>query len=350
MDIALSVVSYLCVAFVVLPIVKSDFWIFRSLEYSRFQNFLLCALLVLLWLFKGLIFNNGLSWLPFLLNVLCLIYLAIKISPYTTLRKKEVLNIGKRDAKQELKLLNANVLQTNTAFDNLIAQINECNPDIVLLLETDHQWQKAIQILKNYYPYHVEVPQDNTYGMLLYSKYELQDTAVNFLVKSDIPSITGKIILPSGEKIKLWCLHPEPPVPGESLTSTAKDKELSIVALKAKDCELPVIVMGDLNDVAWSYTTSLFTKTSGLLDVRKGRGFYSTFSAHHWFVRFPLDYIFCSAEFGFIAMKRLPKNGSDHFPIFTHLMLDKAIKSKQVKEKPDATVMEEAKEKATQSI
>ena len=205
-------------------------------------------------------------------------------------------------------------------------------------------------VLKQDYPYTIEVPQDNTYGMLFYSKYRLEDARVNFLVKGDIPSIKCEVVLPDGEKIQLWGLHPEPPVPGESLTSTAKDKELSIVALQVKDSTLPVIVMGDLNDVAWSYTTSLFTKTSRLLDVRRGRGFYSTFSAHHWFVRFPLDYIFFSADFGFIAMKRLPENGSDHFPIFTHLLLQPSIKQMQEKEKANNEDLEEAERKARKTI
>ncbi|WP_017257821.1 endonuclease/exonuclease/phosphatase family protein [Pedobacter arcticus] len=350
MDLALSVVSYLCVAFVVLPMVKSDFWIFRSLEYSRFQNFLLCVVLVVLWLIDGLIFSGEINWLPAVLNFVCMVYLAVKISPYTTIRKKEVLDIKNRNTDRELKLVNANVLQTNKAYSNLIGQIQETNPDLVLLLETDRDWQQATQVLKQDYPHTVEVPQSNTYGMLLYSKLELEEAKIEFLVKNDIPSITAKIVLPSGEKVKLWCLHPEPPVPGESLTSTAKDKELSIVALKVKESELPVIVMGDLNDVAWSDTTSLFTKTSKLLDVRKGRGFYSTFSAHHWFIRFPLDYIFCSSNFGFVAMKRLKKNGSDHFPIFTHLMLDESLKPVQQKAHPDADVIDEAKEKASQAV
>ena len=108
--------------------------------------------------------------------------------------------------------------------------------------------------------------------------------------------------------------------------------------------------MGDLNDVAWSDTTSLFTKTSGLLDVRKGRGFYSTFSAHHWFIRFPLDYIFCSSDFGFIKMERLKYNGSDHFPIFTHLVYQPNLKQVQKNEKPDKDTLEEAKEKSTQEV
>lgn len=350
MDIILNITSYLCVAFVLLPMVKSDFWIFRSLEYSRFQNFLLCAFVVLIWLFKGLVFTGGIQWLPFGLNIACMAYLAVKIAPYTIIWKKEVLDLKNKDASRELKLINANVLQTNKCYDKLIAQIKNCDPHLVLLLETDHDWQNAMQVLKEKYPYYVEVPQDNTYGMLLYSKYELENVKVDFLVKDDVPSISCKVILPSKEKVQLWGLHPEPPVPGESLTSTAKDKELSIIALKAKECNLPVIVMGDLNDVAWSYTTSLFTETSGLLDVRKGRGFYSTFSAHHWFVRFPLDYIFCSADFGFIAMMRLAKNGSDHFPIFTHLMLNPSTKSVQKKEEPDAEVMEESEEKAKQPV
>lgn len=349
MDTVVVIASYLCVLFVVLPIVKSDFWIFRVLEYSRFQNFLLCTFIVC-FLIINWQYSGQLLVLPFCLNIICWIYLLIKILPYTLFWKKEVRKVVIRQAAKELKLLNANVLQHNKAFSRLLKQIDNCKPDLILLLETDVQWQSAMAPLKKEYPHTIEVPQDNTYGMLFYSKYPLEDAQINFLVKQDIPSISCKVKLKDGDKIQLWGLHPEPPVPGESLTSTAKDKELSIVALKAKDCNLPVIVMGDLNDVAWSYTTSLFTKTSGLLDVRKGRGFYSTFSAHHWFVRFPLDYIFCSPDFGFITMKRLQKNGSDHFPIFTHLILDPSLKQKQKKEQPNKTVLKEAAEKATEEI
>ena len=122
------------------------------------------------------------------------------------------------------------------------------------------------------------------------------------------------------------------------------------VALKAKKCELPCIVFGDLNDVAWSHTTELFRKTSELLDPRRGRGFYSTFSAHHWFIRYPLDYIFCSKHFSLINMHRMPKNGSDHFATLTHLSLRKDLQKKQEPPKADKEEMAEARELANQPV
>ncbi len=113
---------------------------------------------------------------------------------------------------------------------------------------------------------------------------------------------------------------------------------------------LPQIVFGDLNDVAWSHTTELFRKTSELLDPRRGRGFYSTFSAHSWFVRYPLDYIFCSKEFGLVNMERMPKNGSDHFATLTHLVLRHDLKKEQEPPKADEKELDEAHELATQKV
>ena len=115
------------------------------------------------------------------------------------------------------------------------------------------------------------------------------------------------------------------------------------VALKARDCKLPCIVFGDLNDVAWSHTTELFRKTSELLDPRRGRGFYPTFSAHSWLMRFPLDYIFCSPHFSLIKMRRMPKNGSDHFATFTHLAF-MGIEEEQEPPSADQEELQEAKE------
>lgn len=348
MEICLAVVSLFLITTVFLSLIRKDFWVFKVLEYPRLQKLVLIIIVAGCWLFvwpvQELFYKMILGGL-----FLSIIYLLYKIWPYTPFSKKEMQRVSPGDSKNEFKVFSANVFQDNHNYKKLLKQIKDSDPDIIFLLETNSAWANATKQLKKDYPYELSAPLENTYGLLFYSRFKLENAKIVYLVKKDIPSIEAVVILPSGKKIQLWGLHPEPPVPGESLYSTAKDKEIMKVALKAKACKLPCIVMGDLNDVAWSYTTELFRKTSELLDPRRGRGFYNTFSAHYWLIRFPLDYIFCSEEFGLISMRRMPKNGSDHFATLTHIALKPDLKQ-QDSPKADKKELNEAKKLASQPL
>lgn len=350
MKIFLAILSLIVIVAVFLSRIRNDFWIFKVLEYPRFQKLIVAVFVLACWI----VFWHPESVFEKILVIALsasIIYLAYKIWPYTVLSKKEMIKVVDRESDGSFVLFAANVLQDNQEYDRLLNQVKATNPDIVFLVETNSAWANAARkALDKSYPYQLLCPLENTYGLLFYSRLELEDEKLLFRVKDDIPSIEAVVKLPSGRKFQLYGLHPEPPVPGESLTSTAKDKELMKVALQVKETKLPCLVIGDLNDVAWSYTTELFRKTSELLDPRRGRGFYSTFSAHSWFVRFPLDYVFCSKEFGLISMKRMPKNGSDHFATLTHLAITKVAEKKQEAPAADPDELEEAKEIAAQPL
>jgi endonuclease/exonuclease/phosphatase (EEP) superfamily protein YafD len=103
----------------------------------------------------------------------------------------------------------------------------------------------------------------------------------------------------------------------------------------AKEYPGPSIVFGDLNDVAWSYTTKLFLKSSELLDPRVGRGTYSTFNAHYPLLRWPLDHFFVSSHFHLVDMKVEKQIGSDHFPISICLTLTQQQDSEKLKADAD---------------
>jgi endonuclease/exonuclease/phosphatase (EEP) superfamily protein YafD len=81
------------------------------------------------------------------------------------------------------------------------------------------------------------------------------------------------------------------------------------------------VVVGDLNDVAWSRTSSLFRRVAGMGDPRVGRGLYPTFNARYPLLRWPLDHLFVSPHFELIQIDVLPDIGSDHFAIFFRLCL-----------------------------
>jgi endonuclease/exonuclease/phosphatase (EEP) superfamily protein YafD len=119
--------------------------------------------------------------------------------------------------------------------------------------------------------------------------------------------------------VRLHVVHPAPPAPGENDESTERDVELLLLARSLAGSEERIIVAGDLNDVAWSATTRLFRQISGLLDLRIGRGLYNTFSADHWYARWPLDHFFVSSHFKAIDIQRLAHIGSDHFPLLVEL-------------------------------
>jgi endonuclease/exonuclease/phosphatase (EEP) superfamily protein YafD len=326
--IVLLVLGYAIVLVSLIPLVRKDNWVFRVFEYPRSQKLLLNAIILLVFTFVArwdslhdIIFST----------VLCLnlFYLLYQVVPYTVVGRKQMKKQKQSETGKYFKLLICNVYQYNRRSDLCLACIQEHDPDLLLLVETDEWWNEQLSALRDIYTHNVLKPLNNTYGMLLHSRFELMDPQVKYLVESDVPSIHTRVRLPSGDVFRLYCLHPRPPIPQESARSTERDGELLIVARDAKESDIPVVVAGDLNDVAWSYTTELFLKTSELLDPRRGRGFFNTFHADHWFLRWPLDHVFCSRHFLLRDLKRLKPMGSDHFPILVELGLPaKAEKQK----------------------
>ena len=311
-------------------LIRRDEWWFRGADFPRLQ-----ILFVGLVALAGLLFINA-EWTSvrelLLLGVIAAVAYQLKmVLPYTPVWKKQVLHVrqDQLNVEQQISLLVANVLTPNHKYHLLLEQINRLQPDVVLTLETDQVWQEALKPIEADYPYRVAVPQDNLYGMHLYSRLPLADTEVKFILSDETPSIHATIRLRSGLSVQLYCLHPKPPSPTEAKDSTLRDAELLIVGDQIKDIDESCIVMGDLNDVAWSRTTRLFQRISGLLDPRVGRYFMNTFHADYPLLRWSLDHIFHSTDFGLVEMKRLPHIGSDHFPIYVVLQTGRIFEQKQ---------------------
>jgi endonuclease/exonuclease/phosphatase (EEP) superfamily protein YafD len=274
------------------------------------------------------------------------VYLSFLVYPFTPLAPKRMLSAPVSDEQEVLSLLVSNVYQYNRHAGDCLRLYKRINPDIILLLETDSWWVDQLKELESTYPYRLLHPLENTYGIALYSRLPLSEETIRFVVEKDIPSVYARVTLRSGQPVQFFGLHPTPPVPQENPRSTERDKEILLIGKEAKKCSIPVIVAGDLNDVAWSYTTDLFLKTSGLLDPRMGRGFFNTFDARYPLLRFPLDHVFMSKDFTVVDLKRLPNCGSDHFPMYIKVQYNR--RAREVQEEPEASAAE--KELAEEKI
>lgn len=338
----LQIIGAIAVILTLAPFLAMNYWWIRIFDFPHVQ-LTIFTFLALLFYFIRFDINDKKDYVFITVLASCFIFQLGKIYPYTALAGVEVLKNSKNDDQNSISIFTINVLENNTQYHKVLKEIEKFNPDIIILVETNERWKSEIapKIDANFV-YRVEKPQSNTYGMLMYSKYKLIEPQIKFLVDDEIPSIHTMVELPSGQQIMLYAIHPTPPTPQHSPTSTDRDGEMQMIAKLAKEGKLPVIVGGDFNDVAWSETTSLFQNVSGLLDPRKGRGFFNTYHAEYFFLRWPLDHLFISEEFRLMDISVGSNVGSDHFPYFAKLSFEPKSAALQKKDEPTKKEMKQS--------
>ncbi len=328
-------------------LLKYDVWWIRAFDFIHTQLAFSVSVLLLIGLF-----TYDSSWLQtsvLVLLALTLGYHLWLIIPFTQLHTKQVLPSALTQKENMIRVMVTNVYQYNTEYNQLIEVVQKIKPDIALFVETDKTWVDALDVLGDHFPNKIAYPLDNTYGMVLYSALTITSSKVCFLVEDDIPSFEVTVKLPSGVAVDIYATHPQPPSPTENERSTERDAELLQIAKKVKERDNPTLVIGDLNDVAWSHTTRLFKRISGLLDPRIGRGLFNTFHAKIPLIRFPLDHIFSSHHFTLEKIERLPHCNSDHFPIFIELWYEPIEKSKENIKIADNEDQKEAAQKISEA-
>lgn len=319
----LQALGLLAVLLTLLPFVAADYWWIRMFDYPHVQLTIFTLVALLVYFFR---FDIK-SWRDYaFVGVLgvCFLFQLLKIYPYTPFSDVQVENNERIDPGNTFSLLVSNVLQKNKEYDRVLDEVLTMDPDVVIFTETNAEWQKNLKPALNRfgYSYQIEMPLDNTYGMLLYSRLKLVHPEVQFLLEDSIPSMHTKMETPSGATVELHVIHPTPPLPPHDESSTDRDAQMMMVAKMARNSKFPVIVAGDFNDVAWSESTSLFQNVSGLLDPRIGRGFFNTYNANSWLMRWPLDHLFVSEEFRVMDLELGNDVESDHFPLYAKLSLE----------------------------
>lgn len=306
-------ITLLCLTATLMPLIPSPYWWIRIFDFTRLQ----VAVLSLVATALVMRFRPAYWAVQAGLLAGAVFYQASYITDYTPLKPTQAKSASDIRAKNRVRLLVCNIRMENRDAVAFVDLVRRTQPDLVLVNEPDAWWTEQLRALHPKYPHRLLYPLPNTYGMGLFSRFPLLDSRVRFLVEPDVPSLWTAVRLPTGNTFDLYCLHPRPPKPGTQ--SYERDAELLLVGRHLRQTNRPAVVAGDMNDVGWSRTSRLFQRYSGLVDPRRGRGLYNTYSTFVPLFRYPLDHVFYSDVFGLLKLERLPSVGSDHFPMLVEL-------------------------------
>lgn len=248
--------------------------------------------------------------------LICAVFNGIYIFPYyfsDNYQAKDVPTIN-------LKLMLANVEAKNKSNDKLIESVESANPDIVILQEMTEKWWKQIQSLTVNYPHFKALPRSGGSGLVLLSRFPIEEANVLQLDESTHPAIFAKINL-EGTTLSLLTLHPPTPMRSDKFTN--RNKQFAESALIMKAAPNPKLLIGDLNVTMWSPYFADLIEESGLRDVRKGRGIYPSW---HSFLpgslRIPIDHCLIGEGIEVSDVGLGDYTGSDHFPLIVNLKIE----------------------------
>ena len=295
----------------------------KYLDFPRIQFFIISLFLLII---AAIVIKKWL-WYDYLLSVLLCVGLIINGSyliNYTVFVSKKVpsaLEITKADIT--FSMLLSNVKMSNKKTKPLLDLVEKMEPDLILTMEVNKWWNEKLKVLEKTYPYSQHTINEVTYGMILFSKFPLENVQVNYLQNKNVPSFEITLVLPNDKKIIIHAIHPVPPTHFKNLPDNKgqNEKALDKLGRKVISAKLSIVVAGDFNDVVWSHVNEITGTQDILFDVRVGRGFYNSFNAENFLIRWPLDHIFVTKEFRLNKLERLSDIGSDHFPMFIELVL-----------------------------
>lgn len=304
----------LLLAITILPITDSQEWWIRVMAFPRIQILAGAAGIVLLCLFLA----PRLRTPALLVALACLGFQAWKIFPYTPLASKEVHLAPPGD--NQLRLMAANVLMENRDYRAVAELIRREAPDVVFLMETDQKWIDALRPVLGDYKTVLTEPQDNHYGLAFATNLEVLYARLLDIGDVDKPTLYAEMKSNDGRVFRFIGLHPPPPVPGQD--TDIRDAKTAYAARFARKSGVPVVLMGDFNDAAWSHIAQRFKRIGGYLDPRIGRGPLPSFDATHPILRFPIDQLYMTPDVALVDFHRGEKVGSDHFPMFATVRMD----------------------------
>jgi endonuclease/exonuclease/phosphatase (EEP) superfamily protein YafD len=216
-----------------------------------------------------------------------------------------------------IRVASINVWRDNKDGERIAEMLREAKVDVVLLMEVNASWMERLAPLRGYLPYVVELPQDDCFGIALFSRIPLDDARIEWTTSGLTPAIFARLTL-GHRAIRLLGLHPVPPV--SALQWSWRNDQLADAARIAAATKEPLLVFGDFNATPWNVHLRAWTRGGGLqIPPALWHPSWPAFAPRP--LRIPIDLVLASHHWRYTDYHTLAGIGSDHLPVLAELAL-----------------------------
>jgi endonuclease/exonuclease/phosphatase (EEP) superfamily protein YafD len=185
-------------------------------------------------------------------------------------------------------------------------------------MEVSETWMRALQPLRASYAQVVSEPREDNFGIALFSRLPMMNSAVIELGQAEVPSIAATISV-GGKNVFLLGTHPLPP--GSAEYARLRNDQLQNIAAMIRKQSRPAIVIGDLNTTPWSPYFSDLLQAGGFINTSQGLGLYNSWPSWCAWAGIPIDHCLVTPSWSVFKKQLGPQVGSDHLPVIIELQL-----------------------------
>lgn len=280
-------------------------------SHFKVQYFLLTLIPVIFFTLKR--YRLGL-----ILSLFCLLINLVEIAPWYL---PHLFNPPVA-AGETIRVLLSNIDKYNAQYPQVIAMVQQENPDIAVLLEVGKDGVKQLESLREQFPYFMAHQDVDIDGTAIYSKLPLLNPTVQSLGggrKAVLADITSK-----NQSTSIIAVHPSNAV-GKAYVEEC-NRQLMAIADYVRGLKQSVVLIGDLNTTMWSPYYKRSIGTTQLRNTRSGFGILPTWKIIHPFFAIPIDHCLVTPDIQVISLHTGRPIGSDHLPLITELRLPSVAK------------------------
>jgi vancomycin resistance protein VanJ len=245
---------------------------------------------------------------------------------------------GRSQAGTPVRVMTANLLQSNANYDSLAAALAHHQPDLVALQELGTSMAaRARTGLADHYPYQALDPSDSTFGMGILSRHPMRAPPSPAMGYDSCQCQQASLEVQS-RSVVVFNAHPIAPfIPTSRLgrfpmpadfQAEGHERTVETILERASSIQQPLLLMGDFNVTERQPTYRRIRQRLRDAHYEAGWGLGLTFPARLWrfsdFPMFPLlriDYIFHDDSWSVNRVWTGDLAGSDHRYVVADLVL-----------------------------